>query len=60
MNVYDMARACEPMEFDTPIIARMPDGTRLDIVTAKWAMNRKTDAAEIILDLAPSPSDHHS
>ena len=51
MNVFDMAKACEPMEYDTRIVARLPDGTEWSIDRAKWRMNRKRDEGEIVLDL---------
>lgn len=56
MIVFDMAQACKPLEFDTNIIARMPDGTELPIVNSKIRINRETDQPELILELVASPT----
>jgi len=51
MRVVDMALACKPMEYDTVIVARLPDGTIWTIDRVKLRMNRERDEAELILDL---------
>lgn len=60
MNVQQMQQATMPMMSETPIVARMPDGTIWTIERAMWRMNRKHDSAEIVLQLGSPQSENAS